>query len=144
MTSSVSETPALLVHHLEHNQVLHERVVLVTVATEDEPRVPSAERLEFQQLSAGFYRVRVRYGFMQAPNIPVALRLCERFGLVIDPARTTFFLGHEEVVVSLPAPLWTQWQCRLFAFMWRNATRATAFYNIPSDRVVAIGLQIEM
>lgn len=144
MTSSATETPALLVHHLEHNQVLHERVVLVTVFTQGAPWVPSAERVEVEQLSSGFYRVRVHYGFMQSPNVPVALRLCERFGLAVDPAKTTFFLGHEEVIATRPTSVWLQWQTRMFAFMWRNATRATAFYNIPTDRVVAIGLQVEM
>jgi KUP system potassium uptake protein len=144
MTSSGSETPPLLLHHLEHNQVLHERVILVTVFTEDAPRVPSAERLELEKLGLGFYRIAVHYGFMQAPNVPVALRLCEKLGLDIDPDQVTFFLGHEEVIPRKRSPLLEALHTRLFSFMWRNATRATAYYNIPPNRVVAIALQVEM
>jgi len=100
MTSSTSETPALLLHHLEHNRVLHERVILVTVVTEDKPRVMSGDRLEVENLNLGFHRAIVRYDFMQTPNVPVALRLCERFGLAIEPSEATFYLGHEEVVLA--------------------------------------------
>jgi KUP system potassium uptake protein len=144
MTASTSETPLLLLHQLEHNRVLHERVVVVTVLTEDRPRVPSAERLEVEALTFGFHRVIVHYGFMQSPNIPVALRLSEHFGLEVDPETATYFLGHEQIVAAKDASPWSRLRVRLFAFMWRNTTRATAFYNIPSDRVVAIGLQVEM
>ena len=143
MTSNPSETPLLLLHHIEHNQALHARVVLVTVVTEDAPRVPSAERLDVEKLPHGFYRVVVHYGFMQSPNIPVALRLCERFGLDIDPSLATFYLGHEEIVPTRRGPRWALWRAQLFAVLWRNATRATAFYKIPSEHVVMIGLQVE-
>ena len=144
MTSSMLETPPLLVHHLEHNKVLHERIILVTVLTEDTPRIPSVDRLEVEKLRLGFYRMIVRYGFMQNPNIPVVLRLAERFDIDIDPGAATFYLGHEEIVPNPANPVRLAWHARLFAFMWRNATRATAFYRIPSDRVVAIGLQVKM
>lgn len=144
MTSSTTETPQLLTHTLEHNQVLHERVLLVTVITEGVPRVPSSERIENEELAFGFHRVILHYGFMQSPNVPVALRFGERLGLSIDPATTTFFLGHEEIIPGLAASLPELFGTRLFAFLWRNATRATAFYNIPSERVVAISLHIEL
>jgi KUP system potassium uptake protein len=144
MTASTSETPSLMQHHLDHNRVLHERVIIVTVLTEDRPRVPSTERLEVEALPLGFHRVIVRYGFMQSPNIPVALRLSEHFGLEVDPDTVTYFLGHEEVIPMKGSPLWGRLRARLFAFMWRNTTRATAFYHIPPERVLAIGLQVEM
>ena len=144
MTSSKSETPQLLTHTLEHNQVLHERVVLVTVSIDDIPYVASADRVDFEPLPLGFHRVVLHYGFMQSPNVPVALRFCERFGLDIDLDTTTFFLGHEEVIPTRDASALHVVRTQLFAFLWRNATRATAFYNIPSPRVVAIGLQVEM
>ncbi len=144
MTSSTSETPLLMTHTLEHNQVLHERVILVTVLIDDVPRVPSAERVALEKLELGFHRVVLHYGFMQSPNVPVALRFCERLGLDIDPDLTTFFLGHEEVIPSPRAPPLARLQAQLFAFLWRNATRATAYYRIPTERVVAIGLQVEM
>ena len=144
MTASTSDTPSLMLHHLEHNQVLHERAIIVTVVTEDRPRVPSAERLEVQALPLGFYRVVAHYGFMQNPNIPVALRLSEHFGLEVDPDTATYFLGHEEIIPAKSGSPVKRLQARIFSFMWRNTTRATAFYNIPPDRVVAIGLQVEM
>ena len=144
MTSSKNETPQLLTHTLEHNKVLHERVVLVTISIEDEPYVASADRVNFEYLPLGFNRVVLHYGFMQSPNVPVGLRFCERFGLDIDIDTTTFFLGHEEVIPSRDASALHVLRTQLFAFLWRNATRATAFYNIPTQRVVAIGLQVEM
>lgn len=144
MTSSKTETPQLLTHTLEHNQVLHRRIVLVTVSIDDVPYVASADRIELWELPLGFYRVVLHYGFMQNPNVPVAMRFCERFGLDIDPDATTFFLGHEEVIPSRDASALHVLRTQLFAFLWRNATRATAFYNIPTQRVVAIGLQVEM
>ena len=144
MTSSRRETPPLLIHLLEHMSVLHERVVLLTVLVEDVPRVTSADRAELEELAAGFHRAILRYGFMQSPNVPVALRFCRHIGLDVDPDTATFFLGHEEIIASRQGSALTLARTRLFAFLWRNATRATAFYNIPSDRVVAIGLQISM
>lgn len=144
MTSSKAETPLLLTHTLEHLRVLHERVILVTIETEDVPRVASADRANIEVLPLGFHRVVIRYGFMQSPNVPVALRFCERLGLDIDPEEATFFLGHEEVIPSRAASALQQFRTGLFAFFWRNATRATAFYNIPPTRVVAIALQVEM
>jgi KUP system potassium uptake protein len=144
MTSSTKQTPRLLIHTLEHNQVLHERVILVTVSTEDIPRVASVDRVDVEELTLGFHRIVLHYGFMQSPNVPVALRFSERLGLSVDPDVATFFLGHEEIIPAHKKPPWQLLRTRLFAFLWRNATRATAFYNIPSTRVVAIGLQIEL
>jgi KUP system potassium uptake protein len=144
MTSSTSETPQLLVHTLEHNQVLHERIILVTVLVEDVPRVASPERVEIEELPLGFHRLVLHYGFMQSPNVPVALRFSERLGLSVDPDTATFFLGHEEVIPERRERSLRLFRTQVFAFLWRNATRATAFYNIPSERVVAIGLHIEI
>ena len=144
MTSNSWETPPLLLHNLAHNQVLHERVVLATVFTKTRHAYQAADRLEIEELPLGFYRLSVHYGFMQSPNIPVVLRLAERFDIDIDPGAATFYLGHEEIVPNPANPVRLAWHARLFAFMWRNATRATAFYRIPSDRVVAIGLQVKM
>jgi KUP system potassium uptake protein len=144
LTASRFETPLVLTHHVDHNKILHERVILVTVQTADEPRVSTANRIELQDLQLGFHRVLVRYGFMQNPNIPVALRLCERLGLKVEPSETTFYLGHEEVIPASTGPLLRRVEARAFAFMWRNATRTTSYYKIPADRVVAIGMQVEL
>jgi KUP system potassium uptake protein len=144
MTGNLSRVPTLLLHHLRHNQALHERILLVKVVVDDEPRVPTVDRVKVEALSSGFYRITVRYGFMQSPNIPVALRLCGRLGLDVDPTETTFYLGHEEIIATPQAPIWSSLRSRLFSAMWRNASRATAFYKIPADQVVAIGLHVEM
>ena len=143
MTSSAVTLPPILPHHLEHNRVLHEQVILMCVETEEIPRVPASERLELIGFAAGIYRVVVRYGFMQTPNIPVALRLCESLGFLVDLDTTTFYLGRETLLprrdVGLPL-----WQDHLFDFLSRNAARATAFYHLPPERVVEIGIQVEI
>jgi KUP system potassium uptake protein len=144
MTGNPSRVPTLLLHHLRHNQALHERVLLLKVVVNDKPRVPTADRVEVEALSSGFHRITVRYGFMQSPNIPVALRLCGRLGLDVDPDETTFYLGHEEIIATSRASIWSSLRSRLFSVLWRNASRATAFYKIPADQVVAIGLHVKM
>jgi KUP system potassium uptake protein len=135
--------PPVLLHHLRHNQALHETVVLLRVETEDIPRVPAAGRLEIACLERNLYRVVTSYGFMQTPNIPVALRLCEPLGLTIDLDTTTFYLGRETLISrkDFGLPLW---QDRIFDFMTRNATRPTAFYHLPPERVMEIGSQVEI
>ena len=143
MTSGGMAVPPILLHHLRHNQVLHRQIVLLRVETEDIPRVPAADRLGVECLDRGFYRVAVRYGFMQTPNIPVALRLCEGLGLVVDLDATSFYLGRETLVSrkDFGLPLW---QDRLFDFLARNAARVTDFYHLPPERVVEIGIQVEI
>jgi KUP system potassium uptake protein len=144
MTGRSTGTPPMLLHHLEHNQVLHEQVILLTVVTNDVPRVPAAERLEVNQLRRGVYRVFAYYGFMQSPNVPVALRECERYGLNVDLDKTTYYLGWETLIPSREIPGMPFWRKALFAFMSRNAARATAFYVIPPERVIEIGIHVEL
>jgi KUP system potassium uptake protein len=143
VTAERAIVPPVLLHHLRHNQVLHETVVLLRVETENVPRVPAAERLEVACLDRNLHRVVAHYGFMQTPNIPVALRLCEPLGLRIDLDTTTFYLGRETLIAreDFGLPLW---QDRVFDFMSRNAARATAFYHLPPERVVEIGIQVEI
>ncbi|MDD4915918.1 MAG: potassium transporter Kup [Methylococcales bacterium] len=143
MTGRAEGTPAMLLHHLEHNQVLHQQVILLTVAIRSVPRVPAAERLEIGAYRHGLYRVIVCYGFMQSPNIPVALRECERFGLKTDPQTTTFYLARETLIASSSEGM-AIWRKNLFAVLSRNSGRATAFYSIPPERVVEIGMQVEL
>jgi KUP system potassium uptake protein len=143
MTGRTEGTPPMLLHHLEHNQVLHEQLVLLTVVTKDVPRVPAAERLEISSFRLGFFRVFINYGFMQSPNIPVAMRECERLGLKIDLQTVTYYLGRETLIPSSTAVM-KVWRKVLFAIMSRNAARATAFYSIPPERVVEIGIQVEL
>ncbi|MES1953343.1 potassium uptake protein, Kup system [Salinisphaera hydrothermalis EPR70] len=144
MTHAGTRTPPMLLHHLRHNKVLHAQVILLTVHTRDVPRVPAADRMEIEDLGRGFYRMQVYYGFMQAANVPVALRFAEEYGLDVDLDQTTYYVGRETLIPTADVPGMMVWRERLFAYMSRNAMPATAYYLIPSDRVVELGLQIEL
>lgn len=144
MTAPNLGTPPMLQHHLEHNQVLHEQIVLLTVLTEDVPFVHPTNRLEVEKLELGFYRVLAHYGFMQIPNVPQALRRAKDAGLVIDPETVTYYIGRETLVPTRNTPTMMAWREKLFAFMSRNAIRATDFYQIPPDRTVELGLRLRM
>jgi len=137
-------TPTQLLHHLAHNQVLHEQVVLLSVVTREVPRVTAEKRLEVVKLEQGFSQVIVNYGFMQSPNVPVALRGCESFGLKVNLETTTFYLARETLIPSLERPGMMLWREKLFSFMTRNALPATDFFRIPPERVVELGIRIEI
>ena len=144
MTAPNLGTPPSLQHHLIHNQVLHEQIVLLTVMTEDVPFVHPTQRLECEKLDQGFYRVSLHYGFMQIPNIPQSFRRAKDFGLVIDPETVTYYLGRETLVTGKHGLGVLGWREKLFAFMSRNAIRATDFYQIPADRAMEIGLRLRL
>ena len=144
MTAPNLGTPPMLQHHLEHNQVLHHQIVLLTVLTDDVPFVHPIQRLEVEKLELGFYRVNVHYGFMQIPNIPQCFRRAKDFGLAIDPETVTYYLGRETLVSTKHWPSMMGWREKLFAFMSRNAIRATDFYQIPPDRTVELGLRLRL
>ncbi|MBD5803646.1 potassium transport protein Kup [Azoarcus sp. Aa7] len=142
MTSAKDGVPAALLHNLKHNQVLHERVVLVTVQTADTPYVSELDRIYLHHLKQGFIRVILRYGFMEDPDIPSALGHCSRFGEPFDMMETTFYLSRETVIPRLSRSRIAPWRARLFAFMTKNATSATDFFRIPNNRVVELGTQL--
>lgn len=144
MTGTGSRTPPMLLHHLRHNRVLHAQVILLTVHTQDVPQVPAARRMEIENLGRGFVRVQLHYGFMQATNVPVALRFASEFGLDVDLEDSTFYVGSETLIPTSDQPGMWIWRERLFVFMSRNANRATAYYRIPPERVVELGIQIEI
>ncbi len=136
-------TPPALLHNLVHNKVLHERVVLLTVDTREIPVVAEAERVEVKELGSGFYRVVVRYGFVEEPDIPAALARVDLPGLDLRPMTTSYFLGRETLIPS-SKPGMAMWREHLFAVMSRNARTATSFYGLPPNRVVELGAQIEL
>jgi KUP system potassium uptake protein len=144
MSGRTSGTPAMLHHHLAHNQVLHEQVIILTVVTEDVPRVPAVDRVTVTALQLGLNQVIVRYGFMQSPNIPVALRQCEPFGLTVNLEQVTYYLARETIISTPQQSGMMRWQEKLFAFMYRNSLTATAFFNIPAEQVVELGQQVEI
>ncbi len=143
MTSNLQGTPPTLLHNLQHNKVLHERVILLTVVTSDVPHVSLDDRTEVASLGQGFYRLTLRYGFMEEPDVPEALREASVRGFPVDLAETTFFLGVETLLATRRPglPLWRE---RLFVLIARNAVRANAFFKIPPDRVVELGMQVEL
>ena len=144
MSGTASKTPAALLHNLEHNKVLHERVIFVTVKTEQVPFVDPDKRLSVESFGSGMYRVRIFYGFKEDPDIPEALALAAGRQLPpLDPTDTTYFLGRE-TIISSSGPGMARWRENLFALMARNATTATAYFGIPPDRVVELGEQIEI
>jgi KUP system potassium uptake protein len=143
LTSRRDDVPAALLHNLTHNQVLHERNVLVTVVTAEVPHVTEEQRVEISDLGHGFFRVLVHYGFMQQPNVPEALEACGRKGLAFEMMATSFFVSRETVVPRL-YPAMAPWREMFFNWMLRNAVSATDFFRIPTDRVVELGTQIEI
>ena len=142
MNGSASRTPPALLHNLEHNKVLHDRVVFVTVKTNPVPHVDASERVEVESFGHGLFRIKVHYGFMEDPNIPEALTAAKPY-LEIDPATATYFLGRETIIATR-RPGMALWREKLFALIAHNATTATAYFGIPPDRVVELGEQIEI
>jgi KUP system potassium uptake protein len=143
MTSNLQGTPPTLLHNLQHNKVLHERVILLTVVTSDIPHVSAKDRSEVEALGHGFYRLTLRYGFMEEPDVPAALSEASRRGFMIDLNETTFFLG-VETLLATGRPGLPLWRERLFVLIARNAVRANAFFKIPPERVVELGMQVEL
>jgi len=143
MYGNAEGTPPALVHNLSHNKVLHEKVVFLTVVTEDVPHVGGAQRVTVRRLGKGFHAVTARYGFMEDPSIDDVLMAARAHQLVIPIEGTTFFLGRETLVAS-DRPGMAMWRERLFGFMARNALRATAFFKIPPNQVFEVGTQIEL
>ncbi|MCB4358953.1 potassium transporter Kup [Quatrionicoccus australiensis] len=141
MTSAKDGVPPALLHNLKHNQVLHERVVLVTVQTMATPHVNDMDRIYLHEMHKGFKRLIIRYGFMESPDVPGALEQCKRFGERFDLMETTFYLSRETIVPSL-ARKFSPLRGRLFAVMSKNATSASDFFHIPSNRVVELGTQL--
>src|SRR5262249_28452615 len=135
--------PPVLLHHFKHNQCLHEQVVLLTVIGMHVPEVEGEGRLTVEALTGGFFRVTLRYGFMQTPDVPTALAACDRLGLKLEPTRTSYFLGRETLLPSGSAGM-RMWRKKLFAFISRNSVPATAYFGLPPGRVVELGMQIRL
>ena len=143
MTAQPRGTPAALAHNLRYNKVLHDHVVILMVVTRPVPHVPDADRCAVRDLGAGVFELTLSYGFMEDPDVPAALLLaCER-GLTIDLEDVTFFLGRETLIATR-TPGMALWRERLFVLIARNAGRATAFFRQPPERVVELGVQVEM
>nr|WP_047230037.1 potassium transporter Kup [Pseudomonas brassicacearum] len=143
LTARPDAVPHALLHNLLHNQVLHEQVVLLTVVYEDIPRVPPQRRFEVDSYGEGFFRVILHFGFTDEPDVPQALRLCHLDELDFSPMRTTYFLSRETVIASKLESM-ARWREVLFAFMLKNANGNLRFFNLPLNRVIELGTQVEM
>jgi KUP system potassium uptake protein len=143
MTSSASGVPHALLHNLKHNKVLHERVILLTVRIEDVPYVSDEKRVEQKDYGSGFYRVKLRYGFMDEIDVPVALSQLQGCGPSCKMMDTSFFLARQTLLAS-SRPGMAIWRERLFAWMLRNAESAMEFFKLPTNRVVELGSQVEI
>ncbi len=143
MTTSMTGVPHALLHNLKHNKVLHERIMLLTVRIEDVPFVRSERRIETKDYGAGFYRIVVRYGFMEEIDVPAALAQVETCGPQFKMMDTSFFLARQTLIAS-SRPGMAIWREKLFAWMLRNAESAMEFFKLPTNRVVELGSQVEI
>jgi KUP system potassium uptake protein len=144
MTSNPKGAPPVLLHHWKHNKVLHAQVLLLSISTQHVPEIPTKDRIEeVVDLGQGFYQVRATYGFMQTPNVIELMDLCAEKGLKTAKSDTSYFLGRETLLITEKRGM-ARWRKILFSFMSRNARPANAFFQIPPNRVVELGTQIEL
>jgi KUP system potassium uptake protein len=141
LTSTPHSAPSSLLHNLKHNHMLHERNVLLALKSADVPRVPNSERVALESISSTFSVVTLAYGFMETPDVVKGLQLCRKRGLNIDPAATSFFLSRRTLRPSSRSQM-NRLQEQLFIWLASSAEDATAYFQIPPDRVVEIGTQI--
>jgi KUP system potassium uptake protein len=142
LTSESKDAPLVLLHHLKHNKVLHENVVLLSIVSAQVPEIPITERVEVTCFPHNFGRIKAKYGFMQTPNVPEILALAAERGIIAKPTETTFYLGRENLIPTGTKPL-ARWRKHLYIFMQRNARPATEFFGLPPNRVVELGAQME-
>ncbi|WP_438827711.1 potassium transporter Kup [Stutzerimonas stutzeri] len=143
LTARADAVPHALLHNLLHNKVLHEQIVLLTVLSEDVPRVDKGSRYEVACYGDGFFRVLLHFGFMEEPNVPEALGSCNIDGLDFAPMRTTYFLSRETVIAPRQMGLVT-WPKRLFAFLQKNANSSMSYFQLPVNRVIELGAQVKI
>ena len=143
MTSNPDGAPPVLLHHVKHNKVLHEHVILLSILTERVPEVPPTDRIRTNDLGDGIHHVTARYGFMQSPSVREILARCAERDLATSVATATFYLGRETLLTDGHSGM-MRWSKVLFSFLSRNARPATHFFGIPPDHVVEIGMQIQI
>ncbi len=143
MSGSTAGMPNVLLHHVKHNKVLHKQVILLSVITENVPFAIGNTSLQVKDLGQGFFRVISRVGFMQQPNVPMILIRCEKHGLSINEGDTTYYMGRQSLLTSGKTPM-ARWRKMLFGFLAHNSKSPTSFFNLPPNRVVELGLQIEL
>jgi KUP system potassium uptake protein len=144
MTPNPRMTPPALIHHVEHNQVLHEQVLLLAIVTSDVPVVPTKDILEVHSFGEGVYELIAHYGFMQSPKVARILRIAKaQYGIVTEEKETTYYLGRDILLTDGPDSM-ARWRKTLFSFLSRNSVSATAYFGIPANRVVELGMQVNL
>jgi KUP system potassium uptake protein len=141
LTSDPAFTPTALLHNLQHTKVLHEHNVILTIETAQTPRVDPAERVRMEAVSEKFAKVRLRFGFMESPNVPKALAIARKLGWQFDIMSTSFFVSRRSLKPSSHSGL-PRWQEHLFIALSRSANDATDYFQIPTGRVVEVGTQV--
>jgi KUP system potassium uptake protein len=143
LSKSIKVVPHAILHNLKHNKVLHERVIFLTVRVKDEPWLPMEERLELAQIGAGFWQVVANFGYQETPSMAEIFQACAEHKLIVKLNNTSFFLSYE-YLISTDLPGMVRWREGLFIWMNRNSSRATDFFQIPTNRVVELGMQLEL
>ncbi len=143
LTRTAEGIPATLLHNIKHNKVVHHRIVLLTIEVEEKPRLEDEERWTMTDLGHRVYRLVIRVGFMEDPNIPVALERINEKWRFFDPMSTSYFLGRETLIAT-QRPGMAIWRERLFGWMMRNSTSASLFFSLPANQVIELGEQIEI
>ena len=143
LSSSTSIVPNVLLHHIKHNKVLHDKIILLTIQILRVPEIHKDEKTQINSLGQGFFQIIARYGYMETPNIPRALKLCEETGFRIDINSISYYLGHETLILSGHTKMF-RWQKHLFSFLSRNARSASLYFHLPPNRVIELGLQVEI
>jgi KUP system potassium uptake protein len=143
LTGDPQRVPFSLLHNMRHNQILHQRVILTSILTEEVPVVSEVERVTVKDLGRGFYRLICRFGFYETPDIMVALRGAKRFGLELDPQQVSFFLGRERIVAHARSQMsaWRRW---MFVLLSHNETSASDYFRLPAGRIIELGARVEI
>jgi len=143
LTGQPQSVPFALIHNLEHNKIVHSQVILLNFSSLEIPRVPNKDKLQIEELGSGFYQLTAFYGFMESPSVPKVLALALGQGLEVPIDQTSFFLGREKLIVNADRQI-NRWRARLFAFLSRNAYDASSFFEIPEDRVIEVGVRLNV
>jgi KUP system potassium uptake protein len=143
MASSNEGVPSALLHNIKHNKVIHERIVVLTVDVQEVPYVEAGDRYEIEELGQGFFRLTLRYGFMEETDVPAALARNDLCGGPFDMMKTSFFLSRQTLLPS-EKPGMAIWREKLFSWMSRNSASAMVFFRLPTNRVVELGSQLEI
>ncbi|MEI8352852.1 MAG: KUP/HAK/KT family potassium transporter, partial [bacterium] len=143
LTGAINIAPRTLLHNFKHNMILHRDIVLLTIKNEEQPFVAEKERVLIQKMDAGITQITARYGFSENPDLTQLLSNLTIEGLDLTPNRVTFFLGRE-TIIRVPNRDMTTWRKRLFAFLSKNSKDASTFFNIPPNRVIEVGIQVEL